>query len=84
MTRLILSLTGDPLASGTFKSNLINVTQFFYRNGEKTDYTGGRTSDTIVSWILKKSGPPSTQVTCATLKEKLENLNLQKKCMLNV
>ena len=43
-----------------------------YRNGEKTDYTGGRTSDTIVSWVLKKSGPPSTQVTCAALAEKLE------------
>jgi len=36
------------------------------------DYTGGRTSDTIVSWVLKKSGPPSAQVTCATLKEKVE------------
>merc|ERR1711990_801850 len=34
--------------------------------------TGGRTSDTIVSWILKKSGPPSAQVTCAALKEKME------------
>ena len=36
------------------------------------DYTGGRTSDTIVSWVLKKSGPPSAQVTCAALKEKVE------------
>jgi len=47
-------------------------TLYFFKNGEKTDYTGGRTSDTIVSWILKKSGPPSTQVTCAALKEKVE------------
>jgi len=46
-------------------------TLFFFKGGEKTDYTGGRTSDTIVSWILKKSGPPSAQVTCATLKEKV-------------
>merc|ERR1711990_1076803 len=35
-------------------------TLYFFKNGEKTDYTGGRTSDTIVSWILKKSGPPPT------------------------
>lgn len=47
-------------------------TLFFFKHGEKTDYTGGRTSDTIVSWILKKSGPPSAQVTCASLKEKVE------------
>lgn len=47
-------------------------TLFFFKNGEKTDYTGGRTSDTIVSWILKKSGPPSAEVTCASLKEKIE------------
>merc|ERR1712086_11120 len=47
-------------------------TLFWFKNGVKSEYTGGRTSDTIVSWILKKSGPPSTQVTCATLKEKVE------------
>jgi len=47
-------------------------TLYFFKNGEKTDYTGGRTSDTLVSWILKKSGPPSAQVTCAALKEKVE------------
>ena len=53
------------------KSNLINSIKLFYRNGEKMDYSGGRTSDTIVSWVLKKSGPPSAQVTCAALKEKI-------------
>merc|ERR1719453_1061641 len=36
------------------------------------EYTGGRTSDTIVNWVLKKAGPPSTKVTCAALKEKRE------------
>ena len=35
------------------------------------EYTGGRTKDTIVSWVLKKSGPPSQVVTCAALKEKI-------------
>ncbi len=42
-----------------------------FRNGEKTEYTGGRTKDTIVSWILKKAGPPSTKVTCDELKTKV-------------
>ena len=32
MTRIILSLTGDPLASGTFKSNLINTVLFSVLN----------------------------------------------------
>jgi protein disulfide-isomerase A1 len=36
------------------------------------DYNGGRTKDAIVNWVLKKSGPPSTEVTCDQLKTKLE------------
>jgi len=31
----------------------------FFRNGKPQDYTGGRTSDEIVNWIKKKSGPPA-------------------------
>jgi protein disulfide-isomerase A1 len=46
-------------------------TLFWFVNGEQQEYTGGRTKDTIVSWILKKSGPPSTKVTCDALKEKV-------------
>ena len=42
-----------------------------FSNGEKQEYTGGRTKDTIVSWVLKKSGPPSTKVTCDALKSKV-------------
>lgn len=45
----------------------------FFRNGEPTDYTGGRTKDTIVSWILKKSGPASTAVDCDALKKKVDD-----------
>jgi len=37
-------------------------------NGNKSDYTGGRTSDTIVSWIKKKTGPPSELKSGADLK----------------
>ena len=31
----------------------------FFKNGKPTEYTGGRTTDTIVSWVEKKSGPPA-------------------------
>ena len=36
------------------------------------EYTGGRTKDSIVNWVLKKSGPPSTEVTCDQLKAKID------------
>ena len=42
----------------------------YFRNGEASDYQGGRTGDAIVSWILKKTGPASLEVTCDALKEK--------------
>jgi protein disulfide-isomerase A1 len=32
----------------------------FFREGTPMDYNGGRTADTIVSWINKKMGPPAT------------------------
>lgn len=43
---------------------------FSFRNGVKSEYTGGRTKDTIVSWVTKKSGPPSTELTCEGFKNK--------------
>lgn len=46
-------------------------TLYFFKNGNKMEYTGGRTKDTIVSWVLKKSGPASVKVTCDALKEKI-------------
>jgi len=35
----------------------------WFVNGTAQEYSGGRTADTIVNWINKKTGPPSTLVT---------------------
>jgi protein disulfide-isomerase A1 len=35
------------------------------------EYSGGRTTDAIVSWVLKKSGPPSTNADCETITKKV-------------
>jgi protein disulfide-isomerase A1 len=48
-------------------------TLFFFKNGEKMEYSGGRTKDAIVNWIIKKSGPPSQEVDCSGLKKKIED-----------
>lgn len=37
-------------------------TMKFLRNVEYLDYTGGRTADEIVEWVIKKSGPPSVEL----------------------
>jgi len=40
---------------------------FTCSQGTKLDYTGGRTKDTIVEWINKKTGPISKEVDCAAM-----------------
>ena len=43
---------------------------FFRRNGQRSDYGGGRNEASITGWIKKKTGPPSSPVDGAALKEK--------------
>ena len=49
---------------------VIQFLTFVFRSGTKIDYTGGRTEDTIVQWINKKTGPASEEVDCATMETK--------------
>ncbi|XP_058792794.1 protein disulfide-isomerase [Phymastichus coffea] len=35
----------------------------FYRKGVAIDYGGGRKSDEIINWLLKKTGPPAKDLT---------------------
>lgn len=34
----------------------------FFRNGKPSDYKGGRTSEEIVSWLHKRTGPAAVSV----------------------
>jgi protein disulfide-isomerase A1 len=45
-------------------------TLYFYNNGNRMDYGGGRTTDTIVEWVNKKTGPASLAVDCDTMQSK--------------
>jgi protein disulfide-isomerase A1 len=51
-------------------------TLFFWNQGTKMEYTGGRTKDTIIEWINKKTGPASTEVDCDGMKAKLADAKL--------
>jgi protein disulfide-isomerase A1 len=35
----------------------------FFRNGQHSEYNGGRTEATIIAWLTKKLGPASVQVS---------------------
>lgn len=49
----------------------------FFRNGTPIDYNGGRQADDIVSWLLKKTGPPAKELkTVDEAKEFIESGNV--------
>lgn len=49
----------------------------FFRNGTPIDYNGGRQADDIVSWLLKKTGPPAKELkTVEEAKEFIESGNV--------
>lgn len=51
-------------------------TLHFFVKGERTDYTGGRDEATIVQWISKRTGPPSTEIACDAIADKVTQLKL--------
>jgi len=51
-------------------------TLHWFVNGKRTDYTGGRTTDTIVTWVTKKTGPVSVEVGCHVLNDKIAGAKL--------
>jgi len=42
----------------------------FFRNGKPVEYSGGRTADTIVTWLEKKTGPPALELADAEAAKK--------------
>jgi protein disulfide-isomerase A1 len=38
-------------------------TLFWLDNGKQTTYDGGKTSEEIISWVMKKTSPPTTEIT---------------------
>merc|ERR1711910_86249 len=53
-----LDATEEPKVAEQFEVRGYPTLKFF-RNGKDTEYNGGRTADTIVTWVEKKTGPPA-------------------------
>lgn len=45
----------------------------WFADGKDTEYGGGRTADTITSWIMKKTGPASEALACADISKTVAN-----------
>ena len=53
-----VDLTKEYVLAKKFKVRGIPTLKFF-KNGKPMEYGGGRTADTIVNWVEKKTGSPS-------------------------
>jgi len=51
----------------------------FFKNGKPTEYNGGRTADTIINWLEKKTGPPAVTVADVDAAKKFLELDDEKK-----
>lgn len=58
-----LDATVHEKAAGRFKVEGFPTLKWFV-NGKDSEYSGGRTADTIVSWIMKKTGPAFEKIEC--------------------
>lgn len=47
----------------------------YFRNGAPVEYSGGRQAADIVSWVIKKSGPPAKELPSVEEAEKFLNDN---------
>lgn len=48
-------------------------TLIFFKNGQQVEYNGGRTKETIVNWVLKKSGSPSQATQCSHVSKVIQD-----------
>jgi len=51
-------------------------TIYFFKHGVKVEYNEGRIENEIVNWVLKKVGPPTSDVTCDELTQKATSTKL--------
>lgn len=51
-------------------------TLYWYNQGAQLEYNGGRTKDTIVDWINKKTGPASVEVDCEGMSTRVAEAKL--------
>lgn len=47
----------------------------FFKHGKPVEYGGGRTADTIVSWLEKKTGPPAVALSSSDESKKFVEAN---------
>jgi len=47
----------------------------FFKDGTPLEYTGGRTADTIVAWLNKKTGPPAVVLDSAEAADAIQAKN---------